>query len=170
MLPWSHLLTFISLFSENEEWRWNREGTTQGEAGSEKIAFEDQEKWRRGPRRVPFSTPPTPFPHLPNFHSSPRPGTSLVLQFPNENHSWSRAWEMKCQHMGVSDCEEIMASTLTWPAFGFASLISSPGHRGVSPQAYRSGFCIIHISPSFYFICFFQAAFPLFLNIWVKKM
>lgn len=51
----------------------------------------------------------------------------------------------------------------------FASLISSPGHRGVSPQAHRSGFCIIHISPSFYFICFFWAAFPLFLNIWVKK-
>lgn len=37
-----------------------------------------------------------------------------------------------------------------------ASLISSPGQQGVSPQAHRSGFCIIHISPSFYFICFFS--------------
>lgn len=167
MLPWSHLLTFISFFSENEEWRWNREGTTQGEAGSEKIAFEDQEKWRIGPRRVPFSTPPTPFPHLPNFHSSPRAGTSTISEWKpfvkscvgNEMPAHGRQWLWRNHGMYTH-------LACLW----FASLISSPGHRGVSPQAYRSGFCIIHISPSFYFICFFHAAFPLFLNIWVKKM
>ena len=40
----------------------------------------------------------------------------------------------------------------------FASLISSPGHRGVSPQAHGSGFCIIHIFPQFLFHLLFSSS------------
>lgn len=74
---------------------------------------------------------------------------------------------MTCQRPGVCGPEEsAQGIPAHWGFLWLASLISSPGHQYVLPQAHRSGFCIIHISHPFLFrLFFFRAAFPLFLNI-----
>lgn len=169
-LPNDHL-PFLRKRGGEREWRWDL-------AGQKGLFLRTRRnRGKANPRWVPFSTSQTPFLHTRPPAQLPQSG---ILFSSGRNISGSEISEWK---PSVKSCvgNEMPAQGRQWlrrnhgiyTHLGFlwsASLISSPGHRGVSPQAHRSGFCIIHISPSFYFICFFQAAFPLFLNIWVKKM
>ena len=162
ILPQSHYLHLLYLRERGGERDWRRDWVGWGWLRKDCLwrARETEARTQEGPAPLLHTPLPAQLPQLSQGRNISGSKISEWKPFVkscvgNEMPAHGRQWLWRNQGIYTH-------LAFLW----FASLISSPGHRGVSPRAHRSGFCIIHIPPSFYFICFFQADFPLFLNIW----